>query len=88
VEPAEQGDGVDRAFGELEPLGLDPGRRVEVVDGGEQTPRIAFKGVRSSWISWRRESAGRSVPNNPVGASAGEAPWATSSSRGLRALPR
>ena len=36
VQPAEQSDRVDRAFVEGQPAGLDPGRGVEVVDGGEQ----------------------------------------------------
>ena len=40
VQPAQQGDGVDRALVELEPPGLDPRRGVEIVDRGEQAPRL------------------------------------------------
>jgi hypothetical protein len=48
---------------------------------------IAFSGVRSSWISWRSESAGNCVPNTPAGASSA-ALRAISSGRGRRAVPR
>jgi hypothetical protein len=40
VEPAQQSDGVDRALGELEPLGLDPGGGVEIVDRRQEPPRL------------------------------------------------